>query len=488
MPPMVDDRSRTPPIADRRRRDDQLLAALFEWTPPVDDRQPQPRSLSPPLSSKEPRVLSLPTLVGVLSQNKTHLDVQMSPSSASSSVNGIIRVRSTGILVDDTAAEARMRAAVKPNGWRHRRWLAAGMLGHAVDDDDGDADEAMEEVADETMMIEVASDKKNDNDTTDAMGEGASSKAQLDFNEALEAASSSEARGEAINTPTAIEEAFILMAAAVAPPMEEPATEAALVGVAMGPHEAHHHLAVCPSADEATLADRLPADAVDCGDDGDIPPSEAEEGPIQDSLADLFTQDSLAPELPAGEESLDSQCTLIEHQMELERIQAEAHAEACRVAELERLQAEADAKRLDAMESARDAEYDKAMWQNVPIHWGCIMDDMIFATADEMLSIAIGAIDGVGSTGQDFYLGATSSPIHRWLGGETSRGYMKGHCESWSEMKLICITPPGQGGPMERALIRHAKTYSCQCRNRADDNRGMSSQCHCFLYIVFGAV
>ena len=417
--PMVD-RSRTPPIYRRRR--DQLLAALFDWTPPAADRQPQPRSPSPPSSSKEPRAQSLPIHVGASSKKESRIQSlpifegaqspepsPSPPSSSATSVKDMIRVRSPAILVVDTAAKAMMRTDDEP-------------------------------------LLE---------DSTDG-----------------------------VNAPNVIEEAFLQMAAA-APPMEEPAAEAALVGAAMGLHEAHP--ADHPPADEATVADRPPADdEVDRGDVGDVPPSEAP-GSIQDSLAAaLLAQDPLAPGLPA--ESLDSQCTLIERQMELDRIQAEADAEVRRAVELERLQAEADARRLDAMERARDDEYDKAMRQNVPIQWGCIMDDMILATADDRLSIAIGAIDGVGSTGQAFYVGATRSPIHRWLGGETSRGYMEGHCESWSAMKLIGITPPGEGGPMERALIQRAKkTYPCQCQNRADDNRGMSPQYHCFLYAVFGA-
>ena len=107
------------------------------------------------------------------------------------------------------------------------------------------------EVADEAIIKAVSAD--NENVATDALGNGASSEAQLPAKEAPEAASISEALEEAVaiapenndeplleesfasdDAPNAIEEAVLLMAAA-APPMEERAAETALVGVALGP-------------------------------------------------------------------------------------------------------------------------------------------------------------------------------------------------------------------------------------------------------------
>ncbi|CAK0888340.1 unnamed protein product [Prorocentrum cordatum] len=333
-------------------------------------------------------------------------------------------------------------SAVSPGQGRRRRWLAAGMLGRTVDDDGGSAAGCC------CCFSEVG-----------GLGAGMATRVDL----LRSGRSAAEVADEAVIEAAGEENGK----AAGCPLLDVPADD---VDVHETP-PAHR-----PSAGETARADRQPADAVSRGDAGDAPPSGAPDA-SQDSLVALLAQYSLVLESPA--DSLDSQCTQIERDLELDRVEAESRAEARRVAEI---------GRLAALESARGAEYDKAMRQNVPIHWGCIMGDAIFATADDQLSIAMDAIDRVGSAGHDFYVGATRSPIHRWLGGETSRGYMDGHCESWSAMRLIGVTSPGDGGVMERTLIQHAKTYSYQCQNKADDNRGMSPQYHCFLYVVFGAV
>ena len=185
------------------------------------------------------------------------------------------------------------------------------------------------------------------------------------------------------------------------------------------------------------------------------------------------------------DDSVDSQSTLVEQELERDRVHAEAMEQDRREAERLRLQAQFDAMQLNAMESAMGKAKEDAMRQNVPISW---KSDIVFSSEDERVTVAAEAIDVVGCTGFDFYVGATRSPLFRWTGGATTRGYMDGHCESWSEMRVIGIAPPGQGGSLERALIKHAKTYSYQCHNKADDNRGMSPEHHCFIYVVVGYI
>eukprot|EP00959_Pyramimonas_sp_CCMP1952_P380134 7963732-Pyramimonas_sp.AAC.1 len=100
-------RSRTPSLRDRRRRD-ELLSKLFEWTPPEAHRRPRPCH---PASSEPCRPAS------------------SEPCHPGGNAKVTMRVRSPAILADDAAAAARASSAVSPGQGRRRRWLAAGMLG-----------------------------------------------------------------------------------------------------------------------------------------------------------------------------------------------------------------------------------------------------------------------------------------------------------------------------------------------------------------------
>ena len=98
------------------------------------------------------------------------------------------------------------------------------------------------------------------------------------------------------------------------------------------------------------------------------------------------------------DDSVDSQSTLVEQELERDRVHAEAMEQDRREAERLRLQAQFDAMQLDAMESAMGKAKEDAMRQNVPISW---KSDIVFSSEDERVTVATEAIDRVGCTGSD---------------------------------------------------------------------------------------
>ena len=83
-----------------------------------------------------------------------------------------------------------------------------------------------------------------------------------------------------------------------------------------------------------------------------------------------------------------------------------------------------------------------------------------------------------------FYVGATVSPMTRWLGRANcgERGDMPGHCEKWSSMWLLALAQHARS--LETNLIKYAQYhFPDKCENKAADCRGQVSGTN-WIYVV----
>ena len=83
-----------------------------------------------------------------------------------------------------------------------------------------------------------------------------------------------------------------------------------------------------------------------------------------------------------------------------------------------------------------------------------------------------------------FYVGATVSPMTRWLGRANcgERGHMPGHFEKWSSMWLIALAQHARS--LETNLIKYAQYhFPDKCENKAADCRGQAPGTN-WIYVV----
>ena len=86
-----------------------------------------------------------------------------------------------------------------------------------------------------------------------------------------------------------------------------------------------------------------------------------------------------------------------------------------------------------------------------------------------------------------FYVGVTTDPVRRWLGGRgpTSRAWMHGHRQKYGRMDILAIRGPGFAASLEKFLITSARNYySSVCANKALDSRGCVRCEINYLYLV----
>ena len=86
-----------------------------------------------------------------------------------------------------------------------------------------------------------------------------------------------------------------------------------------------------------------------------------------------------------------------------------------------------------------------------------------------------------------FYVGVTTDPVRRWLGGPgpTSRAWMHGHRQKYGRMDILAVRGPGFAASLERFLITSARNYySSVCANKALDSRGCVRCEINYLYLV----
>ena len=85
-----------------------------------------------------------------------------------------------------------------------------------------------------------------------------------------------------------------------------------------------------------------------------------------------------------------------------------------------------------------------------------------------------------------FYIGATTDPKWRWIGGESERGYMQGHSSNWNALHVLHISESQNSRSQEARVIRHfMNQYPSRCHNRAPDARGQLRGEPNFLYVAW---
>ena len=96
-------------------------------------------------------------------------------------------------------------------------------------------------------------------------------------------------------------------------------------------------------------------------------------------------------------------------------------------------------------------------------------------------------IAGLVGDSEGFYIGATVDPCWRWLGGNSDRGPMKGHCDNdWDRLHVLYLGQGPETAPLEASLIRFAQEQfpPWQCHNKAPDNRGQVRGVPNCMYLV----
>ena len=88
-----------------------------------------------------------------------------------------------------------------------------------------------------------------------------------------------------------------------------------------------------------------------------------------------------------------------------------------------------------------------------------------------------------------FYVGSTSGPSWRWVGGLTFRGeegvpeYMPGHKLTWKFMYVIGCFQDDLAAQVETMAIKAAKVYKYNNTNIADDARGLAIRPFAYSYV-----
>ena len=111
------------------------------------------------------------------------------------------------------------------------------------------------------------------------------------------------------------------------------------------------------------------------------------------------------------------------------------------------------------------------------LHVDDVDDDIVTAS---VFAVASGALR--------FYVGATVSPVWRWLGWDTVSGRrMHGHCEGgWDRMNVVGLRQGSAGPQLETRCINVAlEHFGASCTNKARDSRGCSGLYPNFVYVVW---
>jgi len=97
------------------------------------------------------------------------------------------------------------------------------------------------------------------------------------------------------------------------------------------------------------------------------------------------------------------------------------------------------------------------------------------------------AVLSIASRASVFYVGGAAVLVRRWMGGYTERsGWMRGHCESYSQMAVVAVRLGAAGGELEtRCIVAARKQFPRTIDNVADDSRGLPHRGANFVYIVW---
>ena len=82
-----------------------------------------------------------------------------------------------------------------------------------------------------------------------------------------------------------------------------------------------------------------------------------------------------------------------------------------------------------------------------------------------------------------FYVGATTDPKWRWAGGESERGFMQGHRETWNALHVLHLSESKSSRSQETRLIQHFMKQP-RCHNRKPDARGQVRDEPNFIYVA----
>jgi len=82
-----------------------------------------------------------------------------------------------------------------------------------------------------------------------------------------------------------------------------------------------------------------------------------------------------------------------------------------------------------------------------------------------------------------FYIGATTDPKWRWVGGESERGFMQGHRETWNALHVLHLSESKSSRSQETRLIQHFMKQP-RCHNRKPDARGQVRDEPNFVYVA----
>ena len=85
-----------------------------------------------------------------------------------------------------------------------------------------------------------------------------------------------------------------------------------------------------------------------------------------------------------------------------------------------------------------------------------------------------------------FYIGATTDPKWRWIGGESERGFMQGHSRNWNALHVLHLSESESSRSQEKRLIHHCMNqYPSRCHNRTPDARWQGRGEPNFLYVAW---
>ena len=93
-------------------------------------------------------------------------------------------------------------------------------------------------------------------------------------------------------------------------------------------------------------------------------------------------------------------------------------------------------------------------------------------------------VQAAGQAWGGFYVGATTCPCRRWLGGPTPRGWMNGHACDADAMYIIGLVPAQDAPAVETRLIQFGMDRLSGSLNQARDARGQVRGVPNFIYVV----
>jgi len=99
---------------------------------------------------------------------------------------------------------------------------------------------------------------------------------------------------------------------------------------------------------------------------------------------------------------------------------------------------------------------------------------------------AVDAVCCIAGSAESFYVGVTAHVLHRWLGRNTERGNMRGHCKTYDYMVIVATRcSVAAAASLEKRCITAGKEYFASAsKNIAEDARGISGGVN-FVYIVY---